>query len=85
MVHVELDVLPPVVDAGESIETASFERGGNLLADDVFEILVLAGKLDMRVEVTMVDALDLDQNGQIESLGSGGTETRHTVNHELTS
>ena len=85
LVHIQLDILPLVIDTNENIQPAAFESIRNFLADDVFKILVFTRNLDVNIEVSMVDALNLNQYGQTACLGPGGTKPGHAVDHELTS
>src|SRR5262245_23357408 len=85
VIHIELDVFPLVVDTEERIEPAPLEHCGDLLPDDVFEVLIFTGNLDVDIEIAMVNALDFGPDGQIRRLGPSGAETRHAVDHEFTS
>ena len=85
MVHIELDVLTLVIDSHEHIKPATLKGRRKLLTNDVFEILVFAGSLDVNIEITVVHAFDLDQHRQIRCLGASGPETGHAIDHEFTS
>ena len=85
MVHIEFDVFALVVDANECINAAAFESAGDLLPDHVLEILILAWKFDVNVQVAVVHAFDFDEHRQIRRFRARGSEPGHAVDHGLTS
>ena len=60
-INIQLDVLALVIHADEYIEAPALETAREFLPDDVLEILILAGNLDVNVEIPVVHAFDLDQ------------------------
>src|SRR6185295_1256457 len=82
-VGIEFHTLAFVVHADKGIEPAALEGGRDALADLVFEILKLAGNLDMDIDIPVVDTLDLHKNRQVAGFGSRGTEASHAVNHAI--
>src|SRR5262249_9767550 len=80
-VRLEADGAAPVIDADENVEASTLESGCDFLTDLVFKSLELAGNLHVDIDVTVIHALDFNENRKARPLCSGGTETRHACDH----
>jgi hypothetical protein len=83
VVHLELNIVPGIVDPDERFNPAALESIGYLSPDDILKTLKFARELHLKVHVSVVHTLNLDEYGQIPSFSPGGAETRHDRDHEF--